>query len=192
MFEKIIPLAATKRQQSKLAKLQKSFKPTRKDNLADLQFLIYDFFIAENQEAYQACLEIMEKIGFPDGGEALQWPFIEPAYWLKYYLAEAADKETIHNYLFSIMTKNWPDHRTKKWLDNMLSDETIRHRKAKYSQPSNTPLEKYEWGLSLLKDHLMQLTYKPSDDPTRASQISEIEALVAELKQQFQKINKFI
>lgn len=45
MFEEIIPLAATKRQQSKLAKLQKIFKPSRKDNLADLQFLIYDFLL---------------------------------------------------------------------------------------------------------------------------------------------------
>lgn len=119
MFETVISLAQTQRQRSKLTKLQKSFKPSRKDDLATLQFLIYDFFIAENQEAYQSCLKIMEDVGFPEGGEALQWPFIEPAYWLKYYLAQTPEKIAIYNYLFDIKTKEWPSHRVKKWLDTV-------------------------------------------------------------------------
>lgn len=191
MFEKIIPLTTTKRQQSKIAKLQKKFSIESQDSLGTLLFLIYDFFIAENQEAYQACLKIMEDIGFPEKGQALQWPFIEPAYWLKYYLADASEKTRIHDYLLSL-EKGRPDHMITKRLNNILSDETIQYAKDSYEDKDNTPLDKYEAGLALLQDELMQLTYKPINDPTRLNQTEEVENIISELKEQFQKINKFI
>lgn len=192
MFDSIIPLATTKKQQSKLMKLQKSFKSTRKSDLETLQFLIYDFFISGNIDAYQACLEIMEEIGFPEGGEALLWPFIEPAYWLKYYLSSQSDREKIYIYLYSLMTKDEPNHQIEKWLNTILSDEWVKTTKEKYENKNNTPLDKYSWGLNVLKKELMQLTYKPLEDSSRAGLVLEIEKIINELKEQFQKINKFI
>lgn len=52
IFERLAPLARTKKQQTAVAKfIEKGFKFTRQSDAQKFTFLVYDFFVAGNMPA---------------------------------------------------------------------------------------------------------------------------------------------
>ena len=106
IFEQLAPLAETKKQQTTVAKfIEKGFKFTRQPDVQKFTFLVYDFFIAGNMPAVQLCIDYLVAQGYPTAENEkkfLNWVFMEPVYYLKYFISDASTQKKLHHDLLNL------------------------------------------------------------------------------------------
>ena len=106
IFEQLAPLAETKKQQTTVAKfIEKGFKFTRQPDAQKFTFLVYDFFIAGNMPAVQLCIDYLVAQGYPTAEnkkQFLNWIFMEPVYYLKYFISDTSTQKKLHHDLLNL------------------------------------------------------------------------------------------
>ena len=106
IFEQLAPLAETKKQQTTVSKfIEKGFKFTRQPDAQKFTFLVYDFFIAGNMPAVQLCIDYLVAQGYPTAEnkkQFLNWIFMEPVYYLKYFISDASTQKKLHYDLLNL------------------------------------------------------------------------------------------
>ena len=106
VFEQLAPLAQTKKQQTAVAKfVEKGFKFTRQPDAQKFTFLVYDFFVAGNMPAVQLCIDYLVAQGYPTAEnkkQFLNWIFMEPIYYLKYFISDASIQKKLHHDILNL------------------------------------------------------------------------------------------
>ena len=106
IFEQLATLAETKKQQTTVAKfIEKGFKFTRQPDAQKFTFLVYDFFVAGNMPAVQLCIDYLVAQAYPTAENKkkfLNWVFMEPVYYLKYFISDASTQKKLHHDLLNL------------------------------------------------------------------------------------------
>ncbi len=153
IFEQLAPLARTKKQQITVAKfIEKGFKFTRQSDAQKFTFLVYDFFVAGNMPAVQLCIYYLVAQGYPTAKNEkkfLNWVFMEPVYYLKYFISDTSTQKKLHHDLLNLWYEStkrqilehdkgkhdevyidaWVKANVNKTLSIIRSGETIASRK---------------------------------------------------------------
>lgn len=162
VFEQLAPLAQTKKQQTAVAKfVEKGFKFTRQPDAQKFTFLVYDFFVAGNMPAVQLCIDYLVAQGYPTAEnkkQFLNWIFMEPIYYLKYFISDASIQKKLHHDILNLWYEStkrqilehdkgkhdeayidaWVKANVNKTLSIIRSGETIASRKEDVAKHSRT------------------------------------------------------
>ena len=214
IFEQLAPLAETKKQQTTVAKfIEKGFKFTRQPDVQKFTFLVYDFFIAGNMPAVQLCIDYLVAQGSPTAENAkkfLNWVFLEPVYYLKYFISDASTQKKLHHDLLNLWYESnkrllleqdkgkhdeayinaWNEANVNKTLSIIRSGETIASRKEDVAKHSKTPNDEYEQNVNLLDEYCRALLYTAETTESQQELVAETQSHIALLKDLYKKVNK--
>ena len=214
IFEQLAPLAETKKQQTTVAKfIEKGFKFTRQPDAQKFTFLVYDFFIAGNMPAVQLCIDYLVAQGYPTAENEkkfLNWVFMEPVYYLKYFISDASTQKKLHHDLLNLWYESnkrllleqdkgkhdeayinaWNEANVNKTLSIIRSGETIASRKEDVAKHSKTPNDEYEQNVNLLDEYCRALLYTAETTESQQELVAETQSHIALLKDLYKKVNK--
>jgi len=214
IFEQLAPLAETKKQQTTVAKfIEKGFKFTRQPDVQKFTFLVYDFFIAGNMPAVQLCIDYLVAQGYPTAENEkkfLNWVFMEPVYYLKYFISDASTQKKLHHDLLNLWYESnkrllleqdkgkhdeayinaWNEANVNKTLSIIRSGETIASRKEDVAKHSKTPNDEYEQNVNLLDEYCRALLYTAETTESQQELVAETQSHIALLKDLYKKVNK--
>jgi len=214
IFEQLAPLAETKKQQTTVAKfIEKGFKFTRQPDVQKFTFLVYDFFIAGNMPAVQLCIDYLVAQGYPTAENEkkfLNWVFMEPVYYLKYFISDASTQKKLHHDLLNLWYESnkrllleqdkgkhdeayinaWNEANVNKTLSIIRSGETIASCKEDVAKHSRTLNGEYEQNISLLDEYCRALLYTAETTESQQELVAEIQSHIALLKDLYKKVNK--
>ena len=214
IFEQLATLAETKKQQTTVAKfIEKGFKFTRQPDAQKFTFLIYDFFIAGNMPAVQLCIDYLVAQAYPTAEnekQFLNWVFMEPVYYLKYFISDASTQKKLHHDLLNLWYESskrqllehdkgkhdeayinaWNEANVSKTLSIIRSGETIASRKEDVAKHSKTPNDEYEQNVNLLDEYCRALLYTAETTESQQELVAETQSHIALLKDLYKKVNK--
>ena len=214
IFEQLAPLAETKKQQTTVAKfIEKGFKFTRQPDAQKFTFLVYDFFIAGNMPAVQLCIDYLVAQGYPTAEnekQFLNWVFMEPVYYLKYFISDTSTQKKLHHDLLNLWYKSnkrqlleqdkgkhdeayidaWNEASVNKTLSIIRSGETIASRKEDVAKHSKTPNDEYDQNVNLLYEYCRALLYTAETTQSQQELVAETQSHIALLKDLYKKVNK--
>ena len=214
IFEQLAPLAETKKQQTTVAKfIEKGFKFTRQPDAQKFTFLVYDFFIAGNIPAVQLCIDYLVAQRYPTAENEkkfLNWIFMEPVYYLKYFISDASTQKKLHHDLLNLWYESskrllieqdkgkhdeayidaWNEANVSKTLSIIRSGETIASRKEDVAKHSKTPNDEYEQNVNLLDEYCRALLYTAETTESQQELVAETQSHIALLKDLYKKVNK--
>ena len=214
IFEQLAPLAETKKQQTAIAKfIEKGFKFTRQSDAQKFTFLVYDFFVAGNIPAMQLCIDYLVAQGYPTAENEkkfLNWVFMEPIYYLKYFISDASTQKKLHHDLLNLWYEStkrqilehdkgkhdeayidaWNEANVSKTLSIIRSGETIASRKEDVAKHSKTPNDEYEQNVNLLDEYCRALLYTAETTESQQELVAETQSHIALLKDLYKKVNK--
>ena len=214
IFEQLATLAETKKQQTTVAKfIEKGFKFTRQPDAQKFTFLVYDFFIAGNMPAVQLCIDYLVAQGYPTAEnkkQFLNWIFMEPVYYLKYFISDASTQKKLHHDLLNLWYESskrqllehdkgkhdeayinaWNEANVSKTLSIIRSGETIASRKEDVAKHSKTPNDEYEQNVNLLDEYCRALLYTAETTESQQELVAETQSHIALLKDLYKKVNK--
>ena len=183
IFERLAPLAQTKKQQTAVAKfIEKGFKFTRQSDTQKFTFLVYDFFVAGNILAVRLCIDYLVAQRCPTAKnekQFLNWVFMEPVYYLKYFISDASMQKKPHHDLLNLRYESgkrqlleqdkgkhdeayidaWNEANVSKTLSIIRSGETIASCKEDVAKLSESLNDEYELNISLLDEYCRALLY---------------------------------
>jgi len=214
IFEQLAPLAETKKQQTTVAKfIEKGFKFTRQPDAQKFTFLVYDFFIAGNMPAVQLCIDYLVAQAYPTAENKkkfLNWVFMEPVYYLKYFISDASTQKKLHHDLLNLWYESskrllleqdkgkhdeayinaWNEANVNKTLSIIRSGETIASCKEDVAKHSKTPNDEYEQNVNLLDEYCRALLYTAETTESQQELVAETQSHIALLKDLYKKVNK--
>ena len=214
IFEQLAPLAETKKQQTTVAKfIEKGFKFTRQPDAQKFTFLVYDFFVAGNMHAVQLCIDYLVAQGYPTAENEkkfLNWVFMEPVYYLKYFISDASTQKKLHHDLLNLWYESnkrllleqdkgkhdeayinaWNEANVNKTLSIIRSGETIASCKEDVAKHSKTPNDEYEQNVNLLDEYCRALLYTAETTESQQELVAETQSHIALLKDLYKKVNK--
>ena len=214
IFEQLAPLAETKKQQTTVAKfIEKGFKFTRQPDAQKFTFLVYDFFIAGNMPAVQLCIDYLVAQAYPTAENKkkfLNWIFMEPVYYLKYFISDASTQKKLHHDLLNLWYESskrllleqdkgkhdeayinaWNEANVNKTLSIIRSGETIASCKEDVAKHSKTPNDEYEQNVNLLDEYCRALLYTAETTESQQELVAETQSHIALLKDLYKKVNK--
>ena len=214
IFEQLAPLAETKKQQTTVAKfIEKGFKFTRQPDAQKFTFLVYDFFIAGNIPAVQLCIDYLVAQRYPTAENEkkfINWIFMEPVYYLKYFISDASTQKKLHHDLLNLWYESskrllieqdkgkhdeayidaWNEANVSKTLSIIRSGETIASRKEDVAKHSKTPNDEYEQNVNLLDEYCRALLYTAETTESQQELVAETQSHIALLKDLYKKVNK--
>ena len=214
VFERLVPLAQTKKQQTAVAKfIEKGFKFTRQPDAQKFTFLVYDFFVAGNMPAVQLCIDYLVAQGYPTAENEkkfLNWIFMEPVYYLKYFISDASTQKKLHYDLLNLWYEStkrqileqdkgkrdeayidaWVKANVNKTLSAIRSGETIASQKEDVAKHSRTLNDEYEQNIGLLDEYCRALLYTAETTQSQQELVAEIQSHIALLKDLYKKVNK--
>ena len=214
IFEQLAPLAETKKQQTTVAKfIEKGFKFTRQSDAQKFTFLVYDFFVAGNMPAVQLCIDYLEAQGYPTAENEkkfLNWVFMEPVYYLKYFISDASTQKKLHHDLLNLWYESskrqlleqdkgkhdeayidaWNEANVNKTLSIIRSGETIASCKEDVAKHSRTLNDEYEQNVNLLDEYCRALLYTAETTESQQELVAETQSHIALLKDLYKKVNK--
>ena len=214
IFEQLSPLAETKKQQTTVAKfIEKGFKFTRQPDAQKFTFLVYDFFVAGNMPAVQLCIDYLVAQGYPTAEnkkQFLNWIFMEPVYYLKYFISDASTQKKLHHYLLNLWYESskrqlleqdkgkhdeayinaWNEANVNKTLSVIRSGETIASRKEDVVELAESLNDEYELNISLLDEYCRALLYTAETTESQQELVAETQNHIALLKDLYKKVNK--
>lgn len=214
IFEQLATLAETKKQQTTVAKfIEKGFKFTRQPDAQKFTFLVYDFFIAGNMPAVQLCIDYLVAQAYPTAEnekQFLNWVFMEPVYYLKYFISDASTQKKLHHDLLNLWYESskrqllehdkgkhdeayinaWNEANVSKTLSIIRSGETIASRKEDVAKHSKTPNDEYEQNVNLLDEYCRALLYTAETTESQQELVAETQSHIALLKDLYKKVNK--
>ena len=214
IFEQLAPFVETKKQQTTVAKfIEKGFKFTRQPDVQKFTFLVYDFFIAGNMPAVQLCIDYLVAQGYPTAENEkkfLNWVFMEPVYYLKYFISDASTQKKLHHDLLNLWYESskrqlleqdkgkhdeayinaWNEASVNKTLSIIRSGETIASRKEDVAKHSKTPNDEYEQNVNLLDEYCRALLYTAETTESQQELVAETQSHIALLKDLYKKVNK--
>ena len=214
VFERLAPLAQTKKQQTAVAKfIEKGFKFTRQPDAQKFTFLVYDFFVAGNMPAVQLCIDYLVAQGYPaaeNEKKFLNWVFMEPVYYLKYFIGDASTQKKLHHDLLNLWYESskrqlleqdkgkhdeayidaWVKANVNKTLSIIRSGETIASRKEDVAKHSRTLNDEYEQNICLLDEYCRALLYTAETTQSQQELVAQTQNHIALLKDLYKKVNK--
>jgi len=214
IFERLAALAQTKKQQTAVAKfIEKGFKFTRQPDAQKFTFLVYDFFVAGNMPAVQLCIDYLVAQGYPTAENEkkfLNWIFMEPVYYLKYFISDASTQKKLHHNLLNLWYEStkrqileqdngkhdeayidaWVKANVNKTLSIIRSGETIASCKEDVAKHSRTLNDEYEQNIGLLDEYCRALLYTAETTQNQQELVSETQNHIASLKDLYKKVNK--
>ena len=214
VFERLAPLAQTKKQQTAVAKfIEKGFKFTRQPDAQKFTFLVYDFFIAGNMPAVQLCIDYLVVQAYPTAENKkkfLNWIFMEPVYYLKYFISDASIQKKLHHDLFNLWYEStkrqileqdkgkhdeayideWSKANVNKTLSIIRSGETIASRKEDVVELAESLNDEYELNISLLDEYCRALLYTAETTQSQQELVAQTQNHIALLKDLYKKVNK--
>ena len=214
IFEQLAPLAETKKQQTAIAKfIEKGFKFTRQSDAQKFTFLVYDFFVAGNIPAVQLCIDYLVAQGYPTAENEkkfLNWVFMEPVYYLKYFISDASTQKKLHHDLLNLWYESskrllieqdkgkhdeayidaWNEANVSKTLSIIRSGETIASGKEDVAKHSRTLNDEYEQNVNLLDEYCRALLYTAETTESQQELVAETQSHIALLKDLYKKVNK--
>ena len=214
VFERLAPLAQTKKQQTAVAKfVEKGFKFTRQPDAQKFTFLVYDFFVAGNMPAVQLCIDYLVAQGYPTAKNEkkfLNWVFMEPVYYLKYFISDVSTQKKLHHDLLNLgneTTKRqllkqdngkhdeayidaWSEANVSKTLSIIRSGEAIASLKEDVAKHSKTPNDEYEQNINLLDEYCRALLYTAETTQSQQELVAQTQNHIALLKDLYKKVNK--
>ena len=214
VFERLAPLAQTKKQQTAVAKfIEKGFKFTRQPDAQKFTFLVYDFFIAGNMPAVQLCIDYLVAQAYPTAENKkkfLNWIFMEPVYYLKYFISDASIQKKLHHDLLNLWYEStkrqileqdkgkhdevyidaWVKANVNKTLSIIRSGETIASCKEDVVELAESLNDEYEQNISLLDEYCRALLYTAETTESQQELVAEIQSHIALLKDLYKKVNK--
>ena len=214
IFEQLAPLAETKKQQTTVAKfIEKGFKFTRQPDVQKFKLLTADFFVAGNMPAVQLCIDYLVAQGYPTAEnekQFLNWVFMEPIYYLKYFISDTSTQKKLHHDLLNLWYKSskrqlleqdkgkhdeayidaWNEENVNKTLSIIRSGETIASRKEDVAKHSKTPNDEYEQNVNLLYEYCRALLYTAETTQSQQELVAETQSHIALLKDLYKKVNK--
>lgn len=214
IFEQLAPLAETKKQQTTVAKfIEKGSKFTRQPDAQKFTFLVYDFFVAGNMPAVQLCIDYLVAQGYPTAEnkkQFLNWIFMEPVYYLKYFISDASTQKKLHHDLLNLWYEStkrqileqdkgkhdeayidaWNEANINKTLSIIRSGETIASRKEDVVELAESLNDEYELNISLLDEYCRALLCTAETTESQQELVAEIQSHIALLKDLYKKVNK--
>ena len=214
IFEQLAPLAETKKQQTTVAKfIEKGFKFTRQPDAQKFTFLVYDFFVAGNMPAVQLCIDYLVAQAYPTAENEkkfLNWVFMEPVYYLKYFISDASTQKKLHHDLLNLWYESskrqlleqdkgkhdeayinaWNEANVNKTLSIIRSGETIASCKEDVAKHSRTLNDEYEQNVNLLDEYCRALLYTAETTESQQELVAETQSHIALLKDLYKKVNK--
>ena len=207
VFERLAPLAQTKKQQTAVAKfIEKGFKFTRQPDAQKFTFLVYDFFVAGNMPAVQLCIDYLVAQGYPTAENEkkfLNWVFMEPVYYLKYFISDASTQKKLHHDLLNLQIlehdKGKHDEayidacveaNVNKTLSIIRSGETIASRKEDVVELAESLNDEYELNISLLDEYCRALLCTAETTQSQQELVAQTQNHIALLKDLYKKVNK--
>ena len=214
IFEQLAPLAETKKQQTTVAKfIEKGFKFTRQPDAQKFTFLVYDFFIAGNMPAVQLCIDYLVAQGYPTAEnkkQFLNWIFMEPVYYLKYFISDTSTQKKLHHDLLNLWYESskrqlleqdkgkhdeayidaWNEANINKTLSIIRSGETIASRKEDVVELAESLNDEYELNISLLDEYCRALLCTAETTESQQELVAETQSHIALLKDLYKKVNK--
>ena len=214
VFERLAPLAQTKKQQTAVAKfIEKGFKFTRQPDAQKFTFLVYDFFVAGNMPAVQLCIDYLAAQGYPTAEnekQFLNWVFMEPVYYLKYFISDASTQKKLHHDLLNLWYESnkrllleqdkgkhdeayidaWVKANVNKTLSIIRSGETIASCKEDVAKHSRTLNDEYEQNICLLDEYCRALLYTAETTQSQQELVAQTQNHIVLLKDLYKKVNK--
>ena len=214
VFERLAALAQTKKQQTAVAKfIEKGFKFTRQPDAQKFTFLVYDFFVAGNMPAVQLCIDYLVVQGYPTAKNEkkfLNWVFMEPVYYLKYFISDASTQKKLHHDLLNLWYEStkrqileqdkgkhdeayidaWVEANVNKTLSIIRSGETIASYKEDVAKHSRTLNDEYEQNIGLLDEYCRALLYTAETTQSQQELVAQTQSHIALLKDLYKKVNK--
>ena len=214
VFERLAALAQTKKQQTAVAKfIEKGFKFTRQPDARKFTFLVYDFFVAGNMGAVQLCIDYLVAQGYPTAEnkkQFLNWIFMEPVYYLKYFISDASTQKKLHHDLLNLWYEStkrqilehdkgkhdeayidaWVEANVNKTLSIIRSGETIASRKEDVVELAESLNDEYELNISLFDEYCRALLYTAETTQSQQELVAQIQNHIALLKDLYKKVNK--
>ena len=214
IFEQLAPLAETKKQQTTVAKfIEKGFKFTRQPDIQKFKLLTADFFVAGNMPAVQLCLDYLVAQGYPtveNEKQFLNWVFMEPIYYLKYFISDISTQKKLHHDLLNLWYESskrqlleqdkgkhdeayidaWNEANINKTLSIIRSGETIASRKEDVVELAESLNDEYELNISLLDEYCRALLCTAETTESQQELVAEIQSHIALLKDLYKKVNK--
>ena len=214
IFEQLATLAETKKQQTTVAKfIEKGFKFTRQPDVQKFTFLVYDFFVAGNMPAVQLCIDYLVAQEYPTAENEkkfLNWVFMEPVYYLKYFISDASTQKKLHHDLLNLWYESnkrllleqdkgkhdeayinaWNEANVNKTLSIIRSGDTIASCKEDVAKHSRTLNDEYEQNVNLLDEYCRALLYTAETTESQQELVAETQSHIALLKDLYKKVNK--
>ena len=214
VFERLAPLAQTKKQQTAVAKfIEKGFKFTRQPDAQKFTFLVYDFFVAGNMPAVQLCIDYLVAQGYPTAENEkkfLNWVFMEPIYYLKYFISDASTQKKLHHDLLNLWYESTKrqilehdkgkhdeayidacvEANVNKTLSIIRSGETIASRKEDVVELAESLNDEYEQNICLLDEYCRALLYTAETTQSQQELVAQTQNHIALLKDLYKKVNK--
>lgn len=212
MFEQLLPLTTTKNQQKIVEKfIEKGFKLTRQNDVEKMVALVYDFYISDNHQAVNLCLDYVMSFGirtYETRKQFLNWVYIEPMYHLKHFISDEATKKALYQKLIDAnkhesiqhllvqdagkhdmqYIEEWQQANHKKRLNNIYAPDFMKKSIHEFTTEKK-PKDRYEMGQYLITEYLMLLFHLPEVDVDGQKILDEFQNHIAEMKKLYAVIN---
>ena len=140
----------------------------------------------------------------------LNWVFIEPVYYLKYFIGDASTQKKLHHDLLNLRYESgkrqlleqdkgkhdeayidaWSEANVSKTLSIIRSGETIASRKEDVAKHSKTPNDEYDQNVNLLYEYCRALLYTAETTQSQQELVAQTQSHIALLKDLYKKVNK--
>ena len=140
----------------------------------------------------------------------LNWVFIEPVYYLKYFIGDASTQKKLHHDLLNLWYESgkrqlleqdkgkhdetyidtWNEANVSKTLSIIRSGETIASCKEDVAKLAESLDVEYELNISLLDEYCRALLYTAETTQSRQELMAETQNHIALLKDLYKKVNK--
>ena len=163
--------------------------------------------------AVQLCIDYLVAQGYPTAEnkkQFLNWIFMEPVYYLKYFISDASTQKKLHNDLLNLWYESskrqlleqdkgkhdeayidaWNEANVNKTLSTIRSGETIASRKEDVVELAESLNDEYELNISLLDEYCRALLCTAETTESQQELVAEIQSHIALLKDLYKKVNK--
>lgn len=213
MFEKLLTLTETKNQQKIVEKfIEKGFKLTRQADVEKMVALVYDFYLADNHQAVDLCLDFVMSFGirtYETKKQFLNWAYIVPLYHLKHFISDEAtqnalyqqltqaDKEENIQYLLEQdagkhdrqYIEEWYQANRKKRLNTIYAPDFLKDDVHKFLSEKK-PKNRFETGIYMISRYLDLLFHLPEVEIDGQKIRDEFLNHLSEMKKLYAVVNK--
>lgn len=213
MFEKLLTLTDTKNQQKIVEKfIEKGFKLTRQADVEKMVALVYDFYLADNHQAVDLCLDFVMSFGictYETQKQFLNWGDILPLYHLKHFISDEATQNALYQQLTNAQKElttqgllkqdagkhdeqyieEWRKSIRKKQLDTLYAPDYMKrdiHEFLSEKKPKN----RFETGIYMISRYLDLLFHLPEVEIDGQKIRDEFLNHLSEMKKLYVEVNQ--